>query len=362
MLGSQLIPNSTPIPNVALDLILPFLYESEAKVLLYILRRTYGFQRPEQFDQIALTQFADGIGNQETRKDFGTGISRQSVIDGLAMLTVSTLVEKVEASPGRGHTASYRLNLKSELVQRLDLLQHTENAREKIVQLFDSFRKGQTVRPITGIKGQTVRPEKVKRLDLQKQEKASKKKASTPPTPSEGETPSTKSMRRSRTTMTRISDAFQLTPEMLTWADEKAPMVDIVKATEHFIDHHRAKGTLMLNWEAAWHTWIRNARDKFNGPFKQPASASALQVPEPLRDFRGHLRPTNPGEKEGYFLVTFADIPLLAEHWGQISMDDHYEYGMRMTDELKIALAEALGCQRSDLYLYGQKETNPHAS
>ena len=59
---SQLIPNSTPIPNVALDLILPFLYESEAKVLLYILRRTYGFERPEQFEQIALTQFAGGIG------------------------------------------------------------------------------------------------------------------------------------------------------------------------------------------------------------------------------------------------------------------------------------------------------------
>jgi hypothetical protein len=33
---------------------------------------------------------------------------------------------------------------------------------------------------------------------------------------------------------------------------------DIVKVSKAFKDHHKAKGTLMLDWDAAWNTWQRN--------------------------------------------------------------------------------------------------------
>lgn len=28
---------------------------------------------------------------------------------------------------------------------------------------------------------------------------------------------------------------------------------------EHFRDHHTARGTTMIDWDAAWRTWCRNA-------------------------------------------------------------------------------------------------------
>jgi len=39
---------------------------------------------------------------------------------------------------------------------------------------------------------------------------------------------------------------------------------------DQFADHHRAKGSLMADWPAAWRTWCRNWR-KFNGA-RRPAN------------------------------------------------------------------------------------------
>lgn len=52
---------------------------------------------------------------------------------------------------------------------------------------------------------------------------------------------------------------FFITPEMRSWATEKAPSVDLRAETEQFCDYHRAKGDTMKDWTAAWRTWIRNA-------------------------------------------------------------------------------------------------------
>ena len=52
---NKLIPNSTQIPNVILDKIIPGIPNAEAKCLLYICRRTYGFHKEK--DRISLTQF-----------------------------------------------------------------------------------------------------------------------------------------------------------------------------------------------------------------------------------------------------------------------------------------------------------------
>lgn len=40
-----------------------------------------------------------------------------------------------------------------------------------------------------------------------------------------------------------------------------------------FADHHRAKGSVMKDWQAAWRTWARNSV-KFSGPAKQAQAKS----------------------------------------------------------------------------------------
>jgi hypothetical protein len=53
--------------------------------------------------------------------------------------------------------------------------------------------------------------------------------------------------------------------------------VDSDREAIQFGDHHRAKGTVMLDWDAAFRTWLRNAK-KFGHP--QPNGAS-----EPRPDY-----------------------------------------------------------------------------
>lgn len=83
-----LVPNSTQIPDVIIDHWMAELSGAEFKVLLYIARRTYGFQKER--DNISLTQIAEGIKRRDgTVLDRGTGISRRNVLR-----AVNTLEER----------------------------------------------------------------------------------------------------------------------------------------------------------------------------------------------------------------------------------------------------------------------------
>jgi hypothetical protein len=100
-----LIPNSTQIPNVILDKILPLIPEAEGKCLLYICRRTYGFQK--QRDRISLTQFVGGIVSRENEVlDYGTGLSRPTVVEALKHLSSAGLIKVIRENVGN----SYELN------------------------------------------------------------------------------------------------------------------------------------------------------------------------------------------------------------------------------------------------------------
>ncbi|MDP3702950.1 MAG: hypothetical protein Q8R78_00960 [Candidatus Omnitrophota bacterium] len=113
-----------------------------------------------------------------------------------------------------------------------------------------------------------------------------------------GGKPHTNAAKTSR--KTRIPHEFQVTEAMQAWADEKAPTVDLLKATEQFIDYHRAKGSLWVDWIATWQTWIRNARDKYGGPFKTAPPVSQKQIdqmsPEERQRYIDSL-PSNSGER-----------------------------------------------------------------
>jgi phage replication O-like protein O len=81
-------PNYTTVPDELFDLLLPRLSGAELKVLLYIVRRTFGWKKDS--DRISLSQFESGI----TRKtgevlDGGTGLSSRAI-----RIALQGLVEK----------------------------------------------------------------------------------------------------------------------------------------------------------------------------------------------------------------------------------------------------------------------------
>src|SRR3954447_10679870 len=71
-------PNTTPVPDVVFDELLHRLDNGELRVLLYIIRRTYGFKKSS--DDISIGQMVDGITRRDgTVLDRGTGLARTSV-------------------------------------------------------------------------------------------------------------------------------------------------------------------------------------------------------------------------------------------------------------------------------------------
>ena len=57
---------------------------------------------------------------------------------------------------------------------------------------------------------------------------------------------------------------FTLTNDLKTYAEGQGLNGNRVESVfAHFCDHHRAKGTVMLDWKAAWRTWVRNEK-RFN--------------------------------------------------------------------------------------------------
>ena len=57
---------------------------------------------------------------------------------------------------------------------------------------------------------------------------------------------------------TRAPAQFSITDKMRDWYRQKKIPGDIDTNTEHFLDHHRAKGSKFIDWVAAWRTWMNN--------------------------------------------------------------------------------------------------------
>ncbi|MGH2346622.1 MAG: replication protein, partial [Chloroflexota bacterium] len=84
-------PNTTPVPDVYFDLLLPDLGLAEWRVLLYVVRRTLGFKKLS--DAISLDQFTDGIVTHDgARLDAGTGLSRSNVHEALNQLVMRNVL------------------------------------------------------------------------------------------------------------------------------------------------------------------------------------------------------------------------------------------------------------------------------
>lgn len=75
-------PHYTQVPDDVMDVLMPELSGAELKVLLYIIRRTYGFKKNS--DAISLNQIMNGITKTDgSVLDRGTGLSESTVLSAL---------------------------------------------------------------------------------------------------------------------------------------------------------------------------------------------------------------------------------------------------------------------------------------
>jgi len=95
-------PNYTPVPNEFFDVLISELSGNELKALLYIYRRTFGFQRWS--DSISFNQFLTGITTQDGRVlDKGGGITnRTRLSDALKSLQAKGVIRAEKSTTTQG--------------------------------------------------------------------------------------------------------------------------------------------------------------------------------------------------------------------------------------------------------------------
>ncbi len=106
-------PNTTPTPDEVFDIFMTQLTHAELKVLLYIIRRTFGFKKDT--DSISLNQISNGITTKDGRElDRGAGLSKQGAITAVQNLEEKGLivVGRVKTKDGYNHVNVYKLRFK----------------------------------------------------------------------------------------------------------------------------------------------------------------------------------------------------------------------------------------------------------
>lgn len=99
-------PTTTPVPDELFDDLMADLSEAELKVVLYIIRRTWGFKKV--VDAIDLDQLENGITKKDgQRLDRGTGLSRRAIIDAIESLVQKKIIVKRRRGPAPTEYALY---------------------------------------------------------------------------------------------------------------------------------------------------------------------------------------------------------------------------------------------------------------
>jgi hypothetical protein len=108
-------PRYTQVPDELFDELLSELSGAELKVLLYVMRRTFGFKKDS--DLISLSQMVNGIQKKDgTILDKGTGLHKDSVIKVTkSLVEKGILLRNRQNSDRHGHTASeYALSIRKD--------------------------------------------------------------------------------------------------------------------------------------------------------------------------------------------------------------------------------------------------------
>ena len=100
------------MPDEVFDEFMPHLSGAELKVLLYIIRRTFGFKK--ESDNISLQQLLHGITTAEgTVLDRGTGLSKKTLLETIKSLMEKNLIltERRRSKEKGDEPTTYRLNV-----------------------------------------------------------------------------------------------------------------------------------------------------------------------------------------------------------------------------------------------------------
>lgn len=119
--------NSTPIPDEFFDLLAVNLSEAELRVLLYIMRRTFGFKK--KADAISLSQLTGGIRRRDgSMLDYGTGLSKPAVLKAVSGLQSKGIisVEKRTGEDGRNEVNVYQLRFLEENNQQNNTISYPQ--------------------------------------------------------------------------------------------------------------------------------------------------------------------------------------------------------------------------------------------
>jgi len=111
-------PNTTSVPDDFFDVLAPNLSEAELRVLIYVIRRTFGFKK--DLDTISLKQMVEGITTREGKVlDRGTGMSRPGVTRGVKGLTAKGIIVTTHnQSREKGYEATtYQLHFRSDPIE-----------------------------------------------------------------------------------------------------------------------------------------------------------------------------------------------------------------------------------------------------
>lgn len=135
-MSKLLIPNTTQVPNVLLDVVMPQIKNASLRVLLAIVRKTYGFGK--RADKISLTQLQRA-----------TGLSRQGVVNG-----IGGLGKLLESKVGKGIN-EYSLNLDVSTGQLVNAVDQSINLTSQVCGSQGSQRSRHTKPIITKPKNPT---------------------------------------------------------------------------------------------------------------------------------------------------------------------------------------------------------------
>ena len=105
-------PNYTPVPDELFDEQLPDLSGAELKVLLYVIRRTFGFKR--ESDDISLSQMLGGLRAWDGRQlDRGVGLTKKTLLLAIKSLEEKNIIftERRRSVERGDEPTSYRLNI-----------------------------------------------------------------------------------------------------------------------------------------------------------------------------------------------------------------------------------------------------------
>lgn len=132
-------------------------------------------------------------------------------------------------------------------------------ARKKAAENVTPCDANSDVTPVTGDKSDAG--------DAPEKTRQDKSKSNNPLSPPAGEKSAAKPAAKQANAATSrskpkrlIPEPFLTTTEMLDWAAERVPLVNLDLETERFINHFKAEGKAKADWPATWRNWMLRAQ------------------------------------------------------------------------------------------------------